>query len=63
MTLIADALATTKKILLVSEELDWLSDDVESLARTVADHERRLIRMETVIEIAQSGARITLPGR
>ncbi len=62
MTLLTDALATTKKILLVSEELDRISEDLKSLSGAVADHERRLIRMETVIEIAKSGARLSLPG-
>jgi hypothetical protein len=63
MSLLSDALATTKKILLVSEELDRLSEDTRSLARTVTDHEHRLIRIETTIEIAQRTTRRTLPGK
>ena len=62
MTLLADALATTKKILLVSEELNRLSEETKTLSRTVADHEGRLIRIETTIEIAHRGANLTLPG-
>ncbi|HXE07529.1 MAG TPA: hypothetical protein VN612_06515 [Acidobacteriaceae bacterium] len=53
MSLLSDALATTKKIFLVSEELDRLSEDVRELARAVADHEGRLIRIETMIEMTQ----------
>jgi hypothetical protein len=63
MSLLSDALATTKKILLVSEELERLSEDMRSLARTVTDHEHRLIRIETTIEIAQRTSRRTLPGK
>jgi hypothetical protein len=64
MSLLSDALTATKKILLVSEELDRLSDDTKSLARTVTDHEHRLIRIETTIEIAQrTPRRRTLPGK
>lgn len=62
MSLLADAFATTKKILLVSEELNHLSDDMKSLSKTVTDHEHRLIRIETKIEMAQHGIRLTLPG-
>jgi len=53
LSLLSDALATTKKIFLVSEELDRLSEDVRELARAVADHEGRLIRIETMIEMTQ----------
>ncbi len=62
MTLLAEAFATTKKILLVSEELTRLSEETKLLSRAVTDHERRLIRIETTIEIAQRGSHLTLPG-
>lgn len=58
MSLLADALATTKKIFLVSEELDRLSEDVKELSRAVDDHEGRLIRIETMIEMAQWGQKL-----
>jgi hypothetical protein len=63
MTLLSDALAATKKILLVSEELDRISADIESIAHTVTDHEHRLIRIETIIEITRPTTRRTLPGK
>jgi len=62
MTLLSDAFATTKKILLVSEELNRLSEETKALSRTAADHEGRLIRIETIIDIAQRGSKLTLPG-
>lgn len=62
MTLLADALATTKKILLVSEELNRLSEETKTLSQTVADHEGRLIRIETIIDLARQGSNLTLPG-
>ncbi len=62
MTLLSDALAATKKILLVSEELNRLSEDTKALAATVTDHEHRLIRVETTIELARRPSRRTLPG-
>ena len=62
MSLLADAFATTKKILLVSEELSRLSEDMKALSLTVTDHEHRLIRIETTIELTRRGSRRTLPG-
>jgi hypothetical protein len=63
MSLLSDALAATKKILLVSEELDRLSEDCKILSRAVTDHEHRLIRIETTLEIARKGSPLTLPGK
>ena len=60
MSLLADALAATKKILLVSEELDRLSEDTRALAHAVKDHEHRLIRVETTLDLAL-GAQRKLP--
>jgi hypothetical protein len=62
MSLLSDAFATTKKILLVSEELSRLTGDSKELAHTVTDHEHRLIRIETTLEIAKKMSRRTLPG-
>lgn len=63
MSLLSDAFAMTKKILLVSEELNRLSDDCKALSRAVSDHERRLIRVETMIELGgHRTSRRTLPG-
>lgn len=58
MSLLSDALAATKKIFLVSEELDRLSEDVRELSRAVADHEGRLIRIETMIEMTQRSPKL-----
>jgi hypothetical protein len=62
MSLLADAFATTKKILLVSEELNRLSEDIKALSLAVTDHEHRLIRIETTIALTQRGSRRILPG-
>lgn len=52
MSVLSDALAATKKILLVSEELDRLSEDTKAFAHAVQDHEHRLIRIETTLDLA-----------
>lgn len=60
MSLLTDALAATKKIVLVGEELDRLSEDVKELSRAVAEHEGRLIRIETMIEMTGRTPRLPL---
>jgi hypothetical protein len=61
MSLLSDAFATTKKIILVSEELNRLSEDSKALARAVTAHEHRLIRIETTLDIARLMSRRNLP--
>ncbi len=42
--------------------MDRLARDTDRLAQTVADHEGRLIRIETTLEIAQRKPGLLLPG-
>jgi hypothetical protein len=63
MSLLSDAFSTTKKILLVSENLDRLTEESRQLTRTVTDHEHRLIRIETMIEMTPRSSNRTLPGK
>ncbi len=62
MSTVQDIFAATRKILLISEELNRLSDDTKALSNTVRDHEIRLVRIETTLDIAQRGSKLTLPG-
>ena len=62
MSTLSEVLAATKKILLVTDDIKRLSADSESLSNKVADHERRLIRVETIIEMTPQRSRHTLPG-
>lgn len=62
MSLLSDAFATTKKIIMVSEDLKRLSEESKELSRTVTDHEGRLIRIETTLAIAARSSRLVLPG-
>ena len=61
MSMLTDAFAMTKKVLLVSDNVDRLTEEARQLSRTVMDHERRLIRIETMIELSGKQARPVLP--
>jgi hypothetical protein len=41
-------------VILMEAKLQTLADGVEKVADLVLDHERRLIRIETLVEVAQS---------
>ena len=57
-----DLKANIRKIILMEERIDNLAKAVDRLADQSLDHERRLIRIETMIEMAQDRAgRATRP--
>jgi hypothetical protein len=42
-----------RKVILMQDRLERLSAGAEKLADQVADHDRRLVRIETMIELAE----------
>ena len=47
-----------RKIILMEDKLDRLSEGLSNVSEQVMDHEKRLIRIETMIEIAQDQRRL-----
>lgn len=45
-----------RKIILMQDKIDRLGDEVKSLRTDVRDHGYRLVRIETMIEMAQAQA-------
>jgi hypothetical protein len=43
-----------RKIILMEDKIDRLAQGVDRVASEVMDHEKRLIRIETLIEVAQN---------
>jgi hypothetical protein len=60
---LSELLAATKKILLVTDDIDRLTDDIKALSIQASDHEHRLIRIETIIEMTPRRSNRTLPGK
>ena len=40
-----------KKLMLIEHEMDKMSNDMDVLKSAMTDHEKRLIRIETIIEM------------
>ena len=47
-------MSSIRQVILMEAKLETLADGVETVADLVLDHEKRLIRIETLVEVAQS---------
>ena len=56
MGALADAVAVLKDVLRMRDDLDRLSKNVDKLADVANDLDRRMIRIETTVEIASKRA-------
>lgn len=62
MSTATEAFNLIKKIFLISEEISSLTTEMDELSRMVDEHDRRLIRIETVLEMMSKRSRLILPG-
>ena len=58
MGALADAIAVLKEVLAMRGDLDRLAKNVDKLASAADDLDRRLIRIETMVEIASKRAAV-----
>ncbi len=65
MGALADAVAVLKDVLKMRDDLDRLSKNVDKLATAANDIDKRLIRIETMVEIAdkRSARQARLPAK
>jgi hypothetical protein len=53
MGVLADSIAVLKDVLRMRDDLDRLSKSVDKLANAANDIDKRLIRIETMVELAE----------
>ena len=58
MSWISDTFAGMKRIMQLDSDVERLRAAVEKLDTNVTDHEKRLIRIETMIEMARNAPRL-----
>jgi hypothetical protein len=63
MSTAGDLFSVVKRIILVNEEMSRLTAEVHRLSQMVDEHDRRLIRIETLLEVAGKRSRLILPGQ
>jgi hypothetical protein len=56
MSVVRDALTALKEVLMMRGDLDRLATNVDKLATMADDLDRRMIRIETMVEIASKRA-------
>lgn len=59
MSLVNDAMAAMKEVLLLTDKVDRAGTMLSEISKELREHDRRLIRLETIVEIAKSQPRIT----
>ncbi len=52
MSTISDVMTAMKDVLLLTDKVDRSGKILSELARELRDHDRRLIRLETMVEMA-----------
>ena len=58
MSTVKDVISAMKEILLLTDKVDRAGTVLSEIANELRDHDRRLIRLETVVQIAQNQPRL-----
>ena len=59
MSTLKDVMAAMKEVLLLTDKVDRAGAVLSEMANELRDHDRRLVRLETIVEIARDQPRIT----
>ena len=58
MSTLKDVVSALKEVLLLTEKVDRAGKMLTEIAGELRDHDRRLIRLETMVEVAKSQPRL-----
>lgn len=53
MTMIKDGIAAMREVLLLTDKVDRVGSLLSQISDELRDHDRRLIRLETLVEVAK----------
>ena len=59
MSTLKDVISAMKEILLLTDKVDRAGTVLSEISNELRDHDRRLIRLETMVEIAKNQPRLT----
>ena len=59
MSTIKDVMAAMKEVLLLTDNVERAGSMLSDISAELRDHDRRLVRLETIVEIARNQPRIT----
>ena len=53
MSLVKDAVTAMKEVLMLNEKINQVGKTMDQVSVELRDHDKRLVRLETYVEIAQ----------
>ena len=59
MSTLKDVMSAMKEVLLLTDKIDRAGAVLSEMANELRDHDRRLVRLETIVEIARNQPRMT----
>lgn len=59
MSTIKDVMSAMKEVLLLTDKVERAGSMLSDISAELRDHDRRLVRLETIVEIARNQPRIT----
>ncbi len=59
MSTLKDVMSAMKEVLLLTDKVDRAGAVLSEMANELRDHDHRLVRLETIVEIARNQPRIT----
>ena len=59
MSTLKDVVSALKEVLLLTDKVDRAGKTLTEIASEMRDHDRRLIRLETMVEVAKNQPRLT----
>jgi hypothetical protein len=59
LSTLKEVMSAMKEVILLTDKVDRAGSVLSEMALELRDHDRRLIRLETIIDIAKSRSRLT----
>ena len=53
MSMVTDAIGAMKEVLILTEKVDQAGRTLSELSKELREHDRRIVRLETYVEIGQ----------
>jgi len=57
MSMVTDAIGAMKEVLILTEKVDQAGKTLSELSKELREHDRRIVRLETYVEIGQAQQR------
>lgn len=59
MSTLKDAIAAMREVLLLADKVERTGNVLTEISKELRDHDRRLVRLETLVEVAKSQAQLS----